>query len=90
MYQIIENPHMMSVEEIDKEFDGKWVYLTRTNYTPQGLLIEAVPVVTGDCPFDGVEDGIYKKFRDGSWGGRTSYSVLLHNPELDIFRKIKS
>jgi hypothetical protein len=85
MYQIIENPQMMSVEEIDKEFDGKWVYLTHTVRTPQRMLIEAMPVVIGDCPFDGVEDGIYEKFRDGSWGNRTSYT-LLHNPEFDIFR----
>ena len=61
MYQILENPRMMPSDEIDKTFDGKWVYVVKAHINPHGELIEGMPVVTGDYQFEGVEEGIYEK-----------------------------
>ena len=65
MYQLIENPRMMPQEEIETIYDGHWVYIVNANITPNGKLIEGMPVVLGKFPFAGVDEGVYKQF-DGS------------------------
>ena len=76
MYEILKSPKMMSKEEIDQAFNGKWVYIVKSGFTPNDMLIEGVPVVIGDAPFDGVEDGIYNQFDGEDYEETCSYTLL--------------
>jgi hypothetical protein len=62
MVQILENPKMMTKDEIDVEFDGKWVYIVRAIFTNSKGLVEGMPVIIADKPFEGNENGIYEQF----------------------------
>ena len=92
MYQILENPRMMSSDEIDKTFRGKWVYVVKADITRHGELIEGMPVVIADFHFEGVEEGIYKIYKTPEYGRRLSLSSLMRSyndlslifPEGDI------
>ncbi len=76
MYEIIENPKIMEAAEIDKVFKGKWVYLVQVDQTAHGKLIKAMPVVVGDAPFEGVEEGIYDEYDKEGYGTTLSYTLL--------------
>jgi len=76
VYEILKSPKMLSREEIDQAFRGKWVYIVNAMLTPNDMLIEGVPVVIGDAPFDGVEDGIYDQFDGKEYGQSCSYTLL--------------
>ena len=76
MYKIIENPVMLPKQEIDRIYEGKWVFLVNAQFTPNDFLIEGIPVVVGDIPFDGVDDGIYEQYRGDEYGKTYSYTLL--------------
>jgi len=76
LYEIIKSPQILSKDEIDREFNGKWVYIVKAKFTPNEMLIEGMPVVTGDAPFDGVEDGIYTQFDGDDYDEKCSYTLL--------------
>ena len=78
MYQIIENPKVMSKEEIEQKYSGYWVYIVQANINPHGTLIEGMPVVLGEYQFDGVEEGIYERFDLPKYGRRLSYTLVPH------------
>ena len=85
MYQVLENPRMMSKDEIDKTYDGKWVYIVKASFTKHEELTEGMPVVIGDTPFDGVEDGIYDQFRGNEFEEKFSYPLLHRNRISSVF-----
>ena len=60
MYKIIpENARRtMTRVEIEKEYEGKWVFLTKIQEIP----FSAVPVIYADTPMEGREKGIYTPF----------------------------
>nr|AGS53408.1 hypothetical protein [uncultured bacterium contig00025] len=76
MYKIIENPHFMTKAEIDSAYKGKWVYIVKADINPHGRLIEGMPVVLGEFQFDGVEEGIYERFKKKEYEERLSYTLL--------------
>ena len=78
MYRIIENPMIMSREEIEQKYSGYWVYIVQANITSHGTLIEGMPVVLGDYQFAGVEDGIYEQFDQPKYGRDLSYTLVPH------------
>ena len=80
MYQIIENPRVMTKEEIDKVYDGKWVYVVKATITRGGTLIEGMPVVIADSPYEGTEDGIYKIYREPDYEERLDYDLNHYEP----------
>ncbi|MCL2188482.1 MAG: hypothetical protein FWC16_00515 [Defluviitaleaceae bacterium] len=81
MYELLSSPKIFSKAEIDQEFNGKWVYIVKAKFTPNDMLIEGMPVVTGDAPFDGVDDGIYNQFDEDEYEETCSYT-LLKQPNL--------
>jgi len=86
MYQVLDNPRVMSSDEIDKTFDGKWVYIVKANITPHGTFIEGMPVVIGDFHFEGAEEGIYEMYNTPEYGRKMSHSLLLHyDDEVNTF-----
>ena len=85
MYIVLENPVMMSKEEIERTFDGKWVYVVKAAFTRHEELIEGMPVVVGDTPFDGVEDGIYDLFKGEEFDEKFSYPLLYRGGVSSVF-----
>ena len=80
MYQIIENPKMLTKVEIDKEFDGKWVYIVKAKFTSSKSLIEGMPVVVADSPFEGNSDGIYEQYDSKEYVARYAYDLCNYEP----------
>ncbi|MCL2821032.1 MAG: hypothetical protein FWD38_09465 [Oscillospiraceae bacterium] len=86
MYQIIENPKMMTSDDIDNTFMGKWVFIINANITRHGELIEGIPVVIGDYQFEGIEEGIYEKYKTSEYDKTLSYSLLsLDNTIVSVY-----
>ncbi|GHU56730.1 hypothetical protein AGMMS49975_20620 [Clostridia bacterium] len=83
MYQIIDNPTRMTKAEIDKEYDGKWVYLVNCEYAngPTALLTSGIPVVVADLDFEGVDTNrnLYARWRCKEYAPRHSYSRVHHD-----------
>lgn len=79
MVDIIENPTMMTREEIKSAYDGKWVYVVNCEFTPGGRLVQGLPVVIADMQFEGVDTGLYDRYDTREYGENLSMS-LLHTP----------
>ena len=79
MCKIIENPKLMSQEEIDTAYTGNWVYIVQANIDSLGKLISGVPVVLGEFQFDGVDEGVYRQFDSREYGRKLSYTLLSHD-----------
>jgi hypothetical protein len=79
MYQIIENPKMMSKKEIRDAYYGKWVFVVKANITRHGELIEGMPIILGDYQFEGIEDGIYDKYKGEEYESTLSHMLIPHN-----------
>ena len=55
---------MYTCDEIDKEFLGKFVYLTNVKFTEFMELIEGIAVLIADRAYEDVDKGIYSEFDD--------------------------
>ena len=77
MYTILDNTEMLTREEIDVRYDGKWVFLTNCEFTPGSGLIRGVPQLLADRQYEGVDDGVYDAYEDGGQFGETcGYNLL--------------
>ena len=78
MYEIIENPRMMTKAEIDETYDGKWVYIVKADINKHGTFFSGMPVVIGDYQFEGVdvERSIYDQFNSKEYGKHLSYPLF--------------
>ena len=84
MVQLIENPVMMSYNEMKSAFDGKWIYVVNCEFTPGDRLIRGIPVIIADMQFEGVDTGIYDKYDSDEYG------ITLSKSFLDTFGLIRS
>ena len=77
MYEIINNPKIMTKAEIDKTYNGKWVYIVKADINKHGTLITGMPVVIGDYQFEGVDEdrSIYDKYDSKEFEKRLSYPL---------------
>jgi hypothetical protein len=62
-YKLLNHTEPISEAEIELLYDGYWVFIVKAKCTETGELIEGIPVVIGAVPYDGVEDGIYDKYK---------------------------
>jgi len=62
MRKLIENPVYMTYDEMEKEFDGKWILVTKCNFTQCHELLGGFPVVVADSIYEGQKDGFYDRF----------------------------
>ena len=85
MVQIIENPMVMTREEMKAAFDGKWIYVVNCEFSPGNRLIRGTPVVVADMQFEGVDSGIYDKYDDEGYGDKLSKSFL---DTFGLFRSV--
>jgi len=76
IYTIIDNPKMMTREEIINIYSGYWIYIVYADIDTHGLLIKGMPVVMGKYQFAGVEEGIYSQFDSDEYGRDLSYNLL--------------
>ncbi len=87
MYEIIENPKIMLAEEIDEKYYGKWVYIVNAEFTRNSKFLQGIPVVVGDAPFEGVEDGIYNEYEDDRYGSGYSHTLINNMNFISVLSK---
>ena len=77
-YEILDNTEPMPIEEIKKLYDGNWVFMVNVTFDKEvkGKIISAIPVVIGKTPFDGVEDGIFEKYKTDEYRQRADLNLL--------------
>ena len=77
MYEIIKDPRIMTKAEIDKVYDGKWVYIVNADIDKHGTFYSGMPVVIGDYQFEGVDEdrSIYDQFDSEEYGKHLSYPL---------------
>jgi hypothetical protein len=80
-YKLLEHTEPMTEKEIRRLYMGYWVYIVKAKLTETGGLIEGIPVVIGAVPYDGVEDGIYEKYKSDEYVERYGKS-LRYNKDL--------
>lgn len=71
MRKLIENPNYMTFDEIENEYNGKWVLVANCEYGEYGKFLKGVPVAVADSPFEGQSDGFYDTFKDPKYSPRT-------------------
>lgn len=76
MVQIIENPMMMTYEEMESEYDGKWVYVVNCDFSPGNRMIKGIPVIIADMQYEGVDEGIYDKYDTEEYGMKCAKNFL--------------
>lgn len=76
MVNIIENPVMMTEEEIEDTYNGKWVYVVNCEFDPGDALIRGMPVVVADRQFEDVDSGLYDRYDSQEYGDNLSISLL--------------
>jgi hypothetical protein len=70
---------MMSYEDIEKEYDGKWLFMVKVTDKP----FEAMPVIIADKSWEDYNKGIYREFNDDVDSGATMHLSLLGDaPEM--------
>jgi hypothetical protein len=88
-YKLLDYKEPMPVEEIERLFDGYWVYLVNTLYGSDGQLVSGIPVVCGDVCYAGAGDGIYNQFDTEEYGEHSE--LYLYKPgfvsALEIVRR---
>ena len=77
MYIILDSAEMLTREEIDARYDGKWVFLTNCEFTPGSKLIRGIPRVIADKQYEGVDEGLYGTYKDTEKFGETYGHNLL-------------
>ena len=82
MYMILENSKRMTKKEMRSKFANKWVYAVDCDFDIGIPMKTGIPMVLADSPWEGREDGIYKKLDDEY--ERTTYLSFLTN-ELNVF-----
>jgi hypothetical protein len=77
MYKVLTNTEILTREEINAKYDGKWIFLTNCVFTPGSKLIRGIPRVIADKQSEGVDDGVYDVYKDGEQFGETyGYNLL--------------
>jgi hypothetical protein len=75
-YKILSHTEEIPVEEIRELYKGYWIYIVKARFTETGSLISGLPVIAGKASYDGVEDGIYDKFKAEIYAERTGFNLL--------------
>ena len=82
-YKLLDHTEPMTEAEIRQLYMGYWVYIVKAKLTETMGLIEGIPVVIGAVPYDGVEDGIYEKYKSDEYVERVGKS-LRYNKDLQF------
>ena len=77
-YRLLDHKEPIPMSEIRRLYDGFWVFITKAVFKETGGVIEGIPVIIGSVPYDGVEDGIYEKYKSDEYAECIGKS-LRHN-----------
>ena len=77
-YKLLNHTEQMPIEEIKKIYDGYWIFMVNVRLTQKlgGDYVSGIPVIIGKTPFDGVEDGIYEKYKTDKYNQRGDLNLL--------------
>ena len=75
-YRFVSHTEPLPIDEIRQMYKGYWVYLVNVEFTTYDGLISGVPVIIGQTPHDGVEDGIYEKYKTKEYEKRADLNLL--------------
>ena len=79
-YRLLNHSEPLKVDEIRKLYSGYWVYVVNAQFSSGRKLVSGIPVVCGECAYDGAEDGIYEQFKKEEYGEHKE--MYLFKPEL--------
>jgi hypothetical protein len=85
-YKFVENAESLPLDEIKERYTGHWIYLVNVKFSETNGIISGKPVVIGNAPYDGVEDGIYKPFRAEEYEPRAGMSLLPNKGFISALR----
>jgi hypothetical protein len=68
-----EKQKRMNYEDIEKEYDGKWLFMVKVVLEP----FSAVPVIIADNWWEDNDKGIYKALKSDASNGATMHLSLL-------------
>ncbi|MCL2198554.1 MAG: hypothetical protein FWB80_06500 [Defluviitaleaceae bacterium] len=74
-YKLVTHSDAIPKTEIERLYDGYWVYIVKAKMTETGRLLEGIPVIIGSVPYDGVEDGIYEQYKADNFVERVGISL---------------
>jgi len=74
-YRVLDHTEPIPEGEIRRMYDGYWVYVVKAKMSDTMGVIEGIPVVIGSVPYDGVEDGIYEKYKSDEYMNRVGMSL---------------
>jgi len=83
-YKLLEHTEPLTYEEIKKMYKGYWVYIVNAQFDEEMRFYGGRPVVIGQTPFDGVEDGIYEQFDGDEYAPRCDLAHLRKNKDLEL------
>ena len=75
-YRLLDHTEPLPIEEIRRLYKGYWIYIVKAKIGEYGDILSGIPVVIGATPADGVEDGIYEKYRVDEYNIRADLNLL--------------
>ena len=87
-YRLLDHTDSLSIEEIERLYDGYWIYIVKAKFSEYNELLSGIPVVIGLTPSDGVEDGIYKKYRSEEYDIRADLNLLPNKGFISSLRVV--
>jgi len=75
-YKLLEHTEPLTINEIRRLYKGYWVYIVKAELGEHGKILSGIPVIIGQVAADGVEDGIYLKYKTDDYNVRTSLNLL--------------
>ena len=75
-YKHVDHQATVSVHEIERMYDGYWVYLLNVELTEANEILSGIPAVIGTRSSDGAMDGIYDKYKSDEYAPRAGISLL--------------
>ena len=85
-YKLLEHKEALSIDEIRRLYKGYWVYIVKAKLGENGSILSGIPVIIGKTTADGVEDGIYSKYRSDEYNERVELNMLPNRGFISSFR----
>ena len=66
----------MPVEDLRKNFNGKWIFLVNCIMGEGNTLLGGIPVAQADVPFENGVDKFFEQFKDSKFAPRCDANYL--------------
>ena len=76
-YELLNHDSPLPIDEIQRLYNGYWVYLVNVEFSEFRALLSGQPVVRGIRAFDGAKDGIYEKYNSSEYAPRADLNLLV-------------